>query len=677
MDEASQVKVFQGETAEETLTGSLLDMLRYSADLDLCFGAFNTLVFFLSQNFVFAQTLGNVNILGTPELARDYVSAGQQISEFRRLRKWLHLEESTRECITVTKKLINWCKTTAGQDLLRNLNLEQYLTRVLKMRMEDNSLFPELLNLCMNLVGAFCSGNNTNQEIFAKYMETILLKLLQDPDYYNQAAAMITMVVDENEHLSIVYSPKLVAAVGDLALSPQHGRKLGLLIMLEQLLVVEDHPVTSSQVSICKGAMVSSKLIETDGGILEEDWGGGPRMTRLEAIQAATGDGRREAKDRAVEGCEYYYKCLEILGVCARGKMPTTELLCASMLPYETCMTRMHELYNDVTLRACADSHHDFDPTARSKSSLFAFFREVFVDTNSEHILRSLRRPNNGLWTIEETVEHETNHPIAHHLVDELGRLAQTKELGPLPQGDLREYLYEQAAMFFIQYGRVVAPAKAAAEEKHLISNYFKRVAALANQASADPTCSPREIVILSQLQKCSQDYTAGIAPSGGEVEERELAQATDQRVAPPPLSGSTLAWDNFVTAAVSIVPVQMVRGTERMVGQGMLDLAMAVWSDAKDPDESGEIVSVGKYAGFLVEPMRLRIQALKHMTSRDDIPKILTILDTIRAIPYTATAYDDDKKSEAFNKFVEVVDLDCATSPDLAAVQKELVQQV
>jgi hypothetical protein len=673
MDEAEKVRVYKGEEEMQTLEGSLLDMLRYSQDLDLCFGAFNTLVFFVSQNFVFAQTLDKVNILGTTDLARNYITAGQQMSEFRRLRKWLHQEEETQQCIAVAKKLIQWCETKDGQDLLRSLSLEEYLTRVLKMRMQTES-FPELLKLCMRLVAAFCLGNLANQEIFANHMESILLKLLWEPQYYGEGAAMLTAVVDENEHLSVVYSPKLVSAVGELSLSAEHGRQIGLLIMLEQLLVVEDHPVTASQVSICKGAMVSRKLIETEGKILDDEWGEGSRMDRLEAIQVATADGESADKERAILGVEYYCKCLEILGICARGKMPTTELLCASMLPFEECMTRMHELYNDDVLRACADSHDDLDPTVRSKSALFAFFREVFVDTNSEHILRSLRRPSNGLWVVEETVDASTNHAIVKHLIDEMKRLAQ--KTTPLPRGDLRDYLYEQACMFFIQYARVVAPSATAKEETKIIQGFFAEVGSIVDHAGDDPTSTPRERVILSQLSTCCAEYVQGTAPQAGDA-EKELAAATRTAKVEAPLTGNALAWDSFVTAAVSTVPVMTVRGTDRRVGIGLLKLGMLVWGDVVDKDDEGNDVVTGKYAGFLVGPLREKMKALRtQSTATDDIAKLMVVLDTIRAIPYTATAYDDEKTNEAFQKFVEVTPLDCAISPDLAAVQKEMVTQ-
>jgi hypothetical protein len=42
-----------------------------------------------------------------------------------------------------------------------------------------------------------------------------------------------------------------------------------------------------------------------------------------------------------------------------------------------------------------------------------------------------------------------------------------------------------------------------------------------------------------------------------------------------------------------------------------------------------------------------------------------------VRAIPYSATAFSDDKLESVFDEFVQVKGLDCAQNPTLAAVQK------
>ena len=318
MKEAASIRVYSDQAAEKSLVDSLLDMLRYRDDADLCFGAFNTLVFFVSQNFVLVQTLSKVSILGTKDEARNFILAAQDVSEFRRLRKWLNLVPETQQCIDCCKMLLGWCQRPGGQDLMRNLNLEEYLIRVLRMRMTANPRFPELLRCCMQLTGEFCRGHTTNQFLVARHLrgDAILLNLLEDSEYYSDAAAMICCVVQENEDLSVMYTDKLMAKVGELAMSPDHGRQQGLLQLLEVLLVVDNHPVESSQVAICKGAMKSRVLVETVGDVQTDEWGNGPYMSRMQTIKlAAQGD------KRATLGCQYYCTSLNILSICARGKM--------------------------------------------------------------------------------------------------------------------------------------------------------------------------------------------------------------------------------------------------------------------------------------------------------------------------------------------------------------------
>ena len=205
----------------------------------------------------------------------------------------------------------------------------------------------------------------------------------------------------------------------------------------------------------------------------------------------------------------------------------------------------------------------------------------------------------------------------------------------------------------------------------------FAEVREIAEHASDDPTLTPREVVILKQLASCCHDYSAGIAPQAGDA-EKQLSAASRRTKEIQSLSANAKAWQRFVTAAVSSVPVETVRGTDRLVGLGMLKLGQLVWRDAVDVDEDGQEINAGKYAAFLVGPLRQRLYAMKAQASvgSDDMAKLKVILDTIRAIPYTATAYDDEKLNEAFYKFVEVAPLDCQSSPNLAAVQKEMVDQ-
>ena len=67
---------------------------------------------------------------------------------------------------------------------------------------------------------------------------------------------------------------------------------------------------------------------------------------------------------------------------------------------------------------------------------------------------------------------------------------------------------------------------------------------------------------------------------------DKALAAASRTPKAVAPLAGNALAWETFVNAAVSTVPVKHVLGTDRLVGIGMLNLGKSAWKDAVDVDE-------------------------------------------------------------------------------------------
>eukprot|EP01050_Picozoa_sp_SAG11_P000861 SAG11_NODE_32_length_22830_cov_17.507941_16_plen_209_part_00 len=169
------------------------------------------------------------------------------MSEYRRLRKWLHLDKECKDCIAVTNSLCGWCDTAEGQDILRSLNLEEYLIRILRMRLQSK-LFPEVLSSSIRLAGAFCRGNATNQQLFAGHMDSILFKLLWEPIYFEDATVMINQVMFQNEALSVRFSAVLVQTVSELSMSRDHGRRHVLLQLLETLLVVGENPISVSQV---------------------------------------------------------------------------------------------------------------------------------------------------------------------------------------------------------------------------------------------------------------------------------------------------------------------------------------------------------------------------------------------------------------------------------------------
>ena len=558
MEAANSVKVFEAEQTAK-LTGGLLSMLRYNdGEADLCFAAFESLVMFISQRYTFSKNIKRVSILGTPQAAGNYLKAGGEMSEYRRLRKWLHLDDECQQTIAVADGMCRWCTTAEGQNILRNLNLEEYAVRILRMRL-SSKFFPDVIRSTMRLIGNWCAGNKVNQMIFAAHMESICLKLLWDPLYYSDAAFMIKEMVYNNEVLSVRFSGMLVNTISELTSSPEHGRQQVLLDLLDTLLIVEDHPVSVSQVKVCKGAMVSRELIETDGDLEATEWGGGKEINREGVLDEALNGGGAEAV-RCQKAMAYYCRSMQVLGTCARGKMPTTELLCAAKLPFPEIMSRMQEIH-----KLCKN-----DPghvtAVQVKHSLMSFFREVYVDTNSKQILRMLRQNGNGLWSVKGSNGSSKEMSIAQNLLNEIPAMASCT-------GEYYDYLWEEVVRFFIQYASAVAPVNAPGQEKGEIIRCLQAAAHAVEANSTQGKRSERENWLLSHLHRVGTQYAEDQDP--GPFDSEEGIKSTE--VAPTP-DANTLAWNAFVQAAISPDDVRNVRGTDRMVGRGMMDISTALW---------------------------------------------------------------------------------------------------
>eukprot|EP01052_Picozoa_sp_SAG31_P004204 SAG31_NODE_172_length_21357_cov_7.616021_16_plen_1378_part_00 len=658
MDAAQSVKIYDTEATNDLQT-SLLAMLQYNDQGgDLCLAALQALVMFVSQRYTFAKNLKKISILGTNEAASAFLRCGEEVSEFRRLRKWLHLDKECQQTIDVAQSLCGWCETESGQDILRNLNIEEYVIRVLRMRLNSN-IFPDVMRATMQLVGHFCRGNKTNQLLFARHMDGILLILLRDPLYYIDAAKMIEEVVFDNEILSVRFSGLLVGLISDLTLSPEHGRQHVLLELVDTLLIVEGHPVSISQVQICKGAMVSTSLIETEGDLTEEDWGGGQALDRAACLAVSLGDSHQE-QTRCEQAMAYYCKSMQVLGTCARGKMPTTELLCAAKLPFDEMVLRIQEIMG-------ASQGKSMHPTAVAvKTCLLSFFREVFVDTNSKQILRMLRKPYSGLWSIDAHSVYKSS--IAQSLLEDMSPLAaSTGTMNP----DYRLYLFEQVLVFFLQYTSAVDPSSIIEEEMKAVADILKRVGYIVDEAiDGSMDWNEREMWLLSSLQGIIPNYLGGV-PGSFNIEKGTKSQNHFQSE-----DENTLAWKAFLNAAISQDDVRNVRGTERLVGRGIMDLAMALCDYPNGVDNL--VDSDSNFASFLVGPVRAIVANVKDIapTDMNIVPTLQIIFDIIRAIPYAGTVHTEMQKKDSFYRFADAVELNCSTNPDLAAIQARLVRQ-
>ena len=564
MDQANGIRVYQDDSTAEQLTESLLDMLRYNDDLDMTFAAFESLVRLKSQDLVFMSSLRELRILGTNEEAKNFMLASQDVSEFRRLYKWLLIEDKCVQCIKVTKKLQKWCQAVEGRELLRSLQIEGYVFRVLDLRTGDTTpTLLELFDACLELISNFVTGCPGNQLDLAGQIKQSLLPLLEMPQMMQSAAVCITEIVRDNQHLSINFSGLLTKAVGRIQSNSAMARSVKPLKLLEALLVVDAYPVAVSQIEICKGSLVSRDLIETEGDLRLNEWGDGPALSRTDAVRAVLKSDAANGP-RAQKALEYYNMSLTVLGICARGKMPTTELLCASVIPFTECISRIYEVYEDPDVQSSLPQHQLKDPIVNAKAGIMCFFREVFIDTNSEHIIRSLKSMENGLWSVEKDDEDNPGRePICTHLAVEIKKLFGGKSLDQ----QLREYLFEQIIMMYIQYACVISPNDISDnDERKVIRSFYedqlKFVPSLMIKDDKHFDWNPRETCLLKQLISVSESWTAGKQANMTAKDLAELQEASKLTYDHSQASPNAARWNGFVDAAVTEIRLTLSEDT-------------------------------------------------------------------------------------------------------------------
>ena len=661
------IRVFEEQMHEDRLSNMLIDALQYNKDGVLCFAAFNTLMGLIAQDFYFAKSLSDVSLLATETQAKVFFTLKDLVSEFRRLRKWLHEDESCKQCIDVAEKLAHNCwadvdgqqvTDSPRQHLLANLGLVEYVVRVLQMRLE-NEQFPRLLIACLRLMAAFCDTNPKNQEVVAPDIDGIFLPLMfYAPDdekpfarpYVTDSATCLIAIVSENVSLCVRYSALLTQKVAQLA---KEGLKSEQLIrLLETLLIAGGHTIVQAQVAVCKGAVVSKELIETNGALDANEWSDGPALSRLEALQKGIKGGDK----RCQKHLAYYAKCLTVLGICARGKMPTTELLCASVIPFSESINRLHEIFcaPELTGVGLEDTN-----MLEIRFSTLQYFREVFVDTNSEHIIRSLKRPKNGVWTIDPRIHQEGVEPLGKSLLAELDKLRglDAKDLAA------REYLFEQVLRFFMQFARVVSLDDLSTEDADECAEGIAKVATLCKGIKGT---TERESELLEKFQTVATMFA-----QKSSAMEMPLLADTKVPSREQPTAGS-LRWSAFTAVYQSLAPVFKLKGTDRNVGVGIMRVARELW-------KVNQYDKTARYCSYLVPPLRkLFDKMVATHPSQDDLAQVLTIVDTIRAIPYSVIVYSnsDEDLMQAFRRFYNIENLNAKTNPDLMVAQTALLQQ-
>lgn len=168
-----------------------------------------------------------------------------------------------------------------------------------------------------------------------------------------------------------------------------------------------------------------------------------------------------------------------------------------------------------------------------------------------------LRQSNNGLWTAKGTDE-----PIAQQLVEELEKFGSS---GVPSASAHRDYLLEQVALFFVQFGCTVGPSQISEAERAEVTAVMSRAGNAAQSAMDKQTWTQREEWILQRLKIVASDFVAGVDPAPFLDGEGIFLEPPAEMA----MDANTLAWAAFVDAAVSRDDVRPVRGFKRLVGRG------------------------------------------------------------------------------------------------------------
>ena len=126
-----------------------------------------------------------------------------------------------------------------------------------------------------------------------------------------------------------------------------------------------------SQLVVCKGiTMCGIDIVDVTGVEQVDDDADGKLDVastpggRIELIQKAYAE-----KGLALGMLEYYVASVELLVAVCSGEITATEQVCTSLLPFDDCMARLLELYEDLEEHA--------NKTFSIKRALLLFFLHV------------------------------------------------------------------------------------------------------------------------------------------------------------------------------------------------------------------------------------------------------------------------------------------------------------
>jgi len=666
-DLISAIRVFPPEM-DDVLADILTDILR--CEVELRFLGFETLITLLSQGFAFSRTIRGIVQVCNREQAKTFMLARDQMSEYRRLRKWLHQDEQCAECIQVVigkpQGLMEICKTFDGQNLIRCLNIEEHGTRMLRMRLESK-VFDNLIRATLDLLGRFCKDNPENQALMIKHLDEIFVPLMWIEKYMDAAAGCVMNIIGNNRELSLTNAPHLVSLVSSL--TREHGTHLSLLMLLKSLVLCDGLVINDNQTLVCKGVLIGD-VLNLSGELDENEWAEGPGAGHVEMLKTILEYDQRKAKSaekqlykRCCLEAEYYTESLKLLALCTTGTgNPATGIICSSVISFHACVVRLHEIYDHPELQKTEE-----DLTG-AKYCTVCYFREVFVETTAAPLMKSLSRERNGLWSLDRYDHAKYATPIGLSILNDMKELADcfTNDGRCTLSERNRAYLFDQAVPMMIDFVFTMSAIAIIHDDDLSIKlDTFKQIGELMVAALRHTNWTNREKGLLQTMKERSEQFA-----TNKPVPEVSFHVNTKvERV----ISKEEQKLTGMVNSVVAAMDVRTIEGTTRTVGVGIMKVAEALWQMVPGEDNlSGEHTV---YASLLVEPLRLDIAQMLKSGIMDSIPSLLTMLDTVRAIMYVVN-YEGHDEMHTFEEFVQVGKLDGTLNPELVRTQTQLAQQ-
>lgn len=433
------VRAFSRST-ETSLISTFLDIVHYD-HIELSLAGFECMLLFLAQSVVISRSLRKVLAISPGADVDHLCDVSRSVGEFRKLKHFLRSVDSAQEIKDLFRKMGDLCaKSPRHQIFFGCLQMVAETCELINLGLPS-----DLMNSILVFAGALCQNCANNQKHMSNIVEALLLPLLHDPTLVESTCECLIGIVINNQEMCEDLGPMLVAEVVEV--TKKYGRNIELLRLLDKLLVVtgdagEQVAVPQSQSEVCKGAMLCPKLLEVDGEVDVDDWGGTKAIDRISMLQMVLEDRTGADAERSKLHAHYFAKSMQVLAKCAVGLNPSTEMQCAALLPFTEMIKRLHEIFDDPSLQ------HTEEDVSGMKASYMDFFRHVFIDTNSTVLLKALAKPSNGIWTIDSATHGRHAKPIAQSLLQDLELLYDDDGL----DDKSARYIFEQAIPFFTMF---------------------------------------------------------------------------------------------------------------------------------------------------------------------------------------------------------------------------------